>query len=172
MKNNNPKKGFTLIELLVVIAIISVLSGVVMQSLSSTRSKSRDAVRLQSIESIAKGFQVATTGANGNQFPTSGGIYACLGVTAGTTCWEGPLTTYNGNTAVNTVLKSGLAGSIIPSDPLYLGVLGDKYLYHSNLTPASQPNGAYLSWKREGTSCGRGVVTGATCVLYIGPPTP
>ena len=42
------KKGFTLIELLVVIAIISLLSGVVLSSLNSARTKANDnAVKAQ-----------------------------------------------------------------------------------------------------------------------------
>jgi len=166
MKNNNPKKGFTLIELLVVIAIISVLSGVVMQSLSSTRAKSRDAVRLQNIESIAKGFQVATTGANGGQFPSSSG-YKCLGVTV-STCWA---VGYGFDPTVNSVLSSGLSGAI-PRDPLFtVAQDGGAYVYNSN-----DSGGAYLFWRMESTSCGRGigtlgVPTGSTCKLYLGPPT-
>lgn len=172
MKNNNLKKGFTLIELLVVISIISVLSGVVLQSLSSTRAKSRDAVRLQSIESIAKGLQVATTGTNGNQFPTSGAVYRCLGISSGN-CWASSYTPLPVTEA--NILASGISGAV-PLDPLYVGAQnGSAYLYHSNISVGGVV-GAYLFWRMEGTSCGRGVSTavpdGASCALYLGPPTP
>lgn len=44
--------GFTLIELLVVIAIIGILASVVLASLSASRTKGRDAKRIQDIKSI------------------------------------------------------------------------------------------------------------------------
>lgn len=42
VRNRRTEKGFTLIELLVVISIISLLSGVVLSSMNSARTKSND----------------------------------------------------------------------------------------------------------------------------------
>ncbi len=49
---NHPEKGFTLIELLVVIAIIGVLSSVVLASLNTARTKSRDAAVKSNLAAI------------------------------------------------------------------------------------------------------------------------
>jgi len=45
-------KGFTLIELLMVIAIIGILSSIVMVSLGSSKTKSRDAKRVSDIKTL------------------------------------------------------------------------------------------------------------------------
>lgn len=45
-------KGFTLIELLVVIAIIGILAGIVLASLSSVRTKARDARRVSELKQM------------------------------------------------------------------------------------------------------------------------
>lgn len=46
------QKGFTLIELLVVIAIIGVLSSVILASLNTARTKSRDAKRISDLRQL------------------------------------------------------------------------------------------------------------------------
>lgn len=45
-------RGFTLIELLVVIAIIAILTGIVVSSLTGSKSKARDAKRISDIGNI------------------------------------------------------------------------------------------------------------------------
>ena len=46
------RTGFTLVELLVVISIVSLLSSVVLASLNSARSKSRDARRVADLKQL------------------------------------------------------------------------------------------------------------------------
>jgi prepilin-type N-terminal cleavage/methylation domain-containing protein len=64
-------KGFTLIELLVVIAIIGILSSVVLASLNSARSKSRDAKRMSDVKQIQLALELYYD-QNGS-YPTSPG---------------------------------------------------------------------------------------------------
>jgi len=70
------QKGFTLIELLVVIAIIALLSTTVMSSLSSARSKGRDAARVAEIRSIQTALEMYFD--KYNTYPASG-VAVCNG---------------------------------------------------------------------------------------------
>lgn len=65
-------RAFTLMELLVVIAIIALLSVVVISSLTSARTKARDAARLDSVHQIQNALQLYYT-ANGAYPTTSSG---------------------------------------------------------------------------------------------------
>jgi prepilin-type N-terminal cleavage/methylation domain-containing protein len=68
MKKSFLKKGFTLIELLVVIAIIGILSGIVLTSLNSARTKAKEA------RAIAGLSQMRTIA----EIVADGGSYASL----------------------------------------------------------------------------------------------
>jgi prepilin-type N-terminal cleavage/methylation domain-containing protein len=52
------KRGFTLMELLVVVSIIGMLATIVLSSLSTARSRSRDAVRLSDVKQIQNALEM------------------------------------------------------------------------------------------------------------------
>jgi prepilin-type N-terminal cleavage/methylation domain-containing protein len=68
---NHQKKGFTLIELMVVVAIIGVLAGMVLVSMTGTRSKARDARRLSDFREIGAAQEAAMN--DSSAYSTSAG---------------------------------------------------------------------------------------------------
>jgi prepilin-type N-terminal cleavage/methylation domain-containing protein len=162
------KKGFTLVELLVVISFIALLSSVVFTSIDSARIKARNAQRIANANAIATGFYVATTGTT-NKFPITNSEY-CLGMS---TCWnEGS----QNSSAIDDLLKTGMAGGVIPLDPFWKTTqYGDAFIYYADT------NLSYIQWVMEDElggndqHCGRGLVINTNpnglndyvCELYL-----
>jgi len=69
MKIKNYKSGFTLIELLIVIAIIGVVSGIILSSLSNSRTKAYDSKVKQQLVGFRRAAEIYYT----NQTPTNYG---------------------------------------------------------------------------------------------------
>lgn len=61
LQANEATRGFTLIELLVVIAIIGILSGIVLTSLGTARTKARNASATSSLSSMRAEAELAFT---------------------------------------------------------------------------------------------------------------
>ena len=129
-----PRRAFTLIELLVVVAIIGLLSTIAVVSLSSARSKARDAKRMADIHQISNAMQLYRQ--EYNAYPNPGalgctggsGQWFCLGHGDAGTCWIGGA--YHGCTALDNALAPYLAK--LPDDPnqANAGFDGDAYLYN------------------------------------------
>lgn len=126
------KKGFTLLELLVVIAIIGILSSVVMVSLSNSRAKARDAVRLSSLNTVKTALEL---------YYDKYGYYPASNSTSNT--WGADCGGFRGDNTTNTFLKplidEGFLSSYI-DDPL---VGNCKIQYRSEKPADSGPGQAY-----------------------------
>ena len=106
MKKMNSKKGFTLIELLVVVSIITLLAGVVLGALSTSRKKSQDSAIKTQMASLRNQAQLYASG-NGNSFDnlfTSNNTWASADTNV-----LAILTSINKQSTVHTV-GSGMTG--------------------------------------------------------------
>ena len=139
------KKGFTLIELLVVIAIIGMLSSVIIASLNSARSKSRDAKRVSDLKQLQNALQLYFEDNNGS-YPQSSSA-ASIAITpanqAYINAWNAPLV------PVKYI-------SAMPNDPLnivsqygYYYVSGSKPNGRCGTTATNQSNNYVLATRLE-----------------------
>ena len=131
MKNPSENKnnlGFTLIELLVVVAIISILASVVMTSVSSARSKARNAQRKSDLHQIQLALELYydkyggyPTGAWSDAIPAVGyTVFTSIGAQANFTQF----------------LKAGSMGD--PLSPTNISCYNQNYTYFS--TSFRSPN--------------------------------
>ena len=116
------KRGFTLIELLVVVAIIGMLSSVVLSSLNTARSSTRDSRRYTDLKQIANALEL---------YYQENGRYPIQTLYRGTTpgCYNTP-----SNPTGPTI--PGLTSRYIPSIPQDPRWIPNNYcyLYASNST--------------------------------------
>ncbi len=119
------QNGFTLLELLVVIAIIGVLSSIVLTSVGSARSKTRDALR----KSDMKQMQTAL-----NMYFNDNGVYPTTGGN-----WQGYLTTGCGPAGRTLTGSTGYIPDVapqyisaLPVDPSRTFGSCNGYLYRSD----------------------------------------
>ncbi len=143
-------KGFTLIELLVVIAIIGILATVVLVSLNSARSKSRDTRRVSDLRQISLALEMYAS--ENNTYPLSA---TCTSATFGT--------------MAGTLVTAGFLPSV-PADPApdatyFYGYGGTKSTYTLKAT-LENGNSDLLDNDIEGTS---NACTCADPVYCVGP---
>jgi len=118
MNNKLKTEGFTLIELLVVVAIIGLLSSVVLASLSSARTKARDARRLSDMHQIQIALDM--------YYHDNGGNYPQENSSDGS--WEN--STEDGGDFIDYLKDYGYM-SVVPVDPINSGSTYYSYYVYS-----------------------------------------
>lgn len=143
----NKKQGFTLIELLVVIAIIGLLASVVLVSLNSARSKSRNAKRVADMNQIAKALELYFNTCNSYPVVTASttltsSLYVYEGSAANCGNNQGSSTNGGIGTTVSGKMISRFTTAPIPADSSLCATgNNNSYIYRSyddvNLTTPS-----------------------------------
>ena len=120
------KKGFTLIELLVVISIIGILASVVLSSVSSAKTKTRDSKRKQDMIQLRTALELYR-GTNGSYPLANTGGWGGVNVV--------PCGAANGTVSGASAYISGLTPNFIsalPVDPSPIQWTCNGYLYISD----------------------------------------
>ncbi len=139
------KRGFTLIELLVVISIIGLLASVILASVNSARSKSRDARRVSDLSQMQNALEL---------YYSTNGSYPNLSI-----CESVPIV---GFTSWNTCWATLLSGyiSAMPVDPTNSTTTYNWYSYQygtqrngcSPLVPGGAPGKYVLTARLENSA--------------------
>lgn len=154
----NKMRGFTFIEISIAIAILALISTIIFNSVSSSRAKMRDTLRIKDAEALYTAAQMYGLD-NGSAMPdsnTTSGVWRCLG--DNNTCWTG---TYTNDTALNAVFSQYI--DTIPDDPRNdTSCQGDAYLYSSSVpTGGGLTSGTWLHWYAETGNCGPAIINGS-----------
>ena len=123
-------KGFTLIELLVVIAIIGLLSSIVLASLNSARTKSRDARRVSDLKQLQTALELYYN--DNTAYPTA--------------------TTQAAASTTLAALVTGGYIATIPVDPAYTSSNNYRYEYKTTTAGAFYCIGANMEGSSPPTS--------------------
>ena len=144
MKRCLHRKAFTLVELMIVITLMGIFSAVVVNSLQTARSKSRDSKRVEDLRSVRAAFETY------------------FNYNTNTVNWS------DGLIAATDLVNSGLL-TTIPSDPqsplkgYVICANGSKYLMSASLSnPGMKPIGAALNQ----------VISASKCYAYPGGVVP
>jgi prepilin-type N-terminal cleavage/methylation domain-containing protein len=139
------QKGFTLIELLVVIAIIGLLSSIVLSSLNTARSKSRDVSRLDTLREIRTALENYRNDVG--HYPDTNNIWTCFDCTNSAYSTTNTIIVDAVNTtavSISTALvsKKYLASKPVDLKPISVG--DDGYVY---ITPVGGGDYCLMSFK-------------------------
>ena len=159
-------RGFTLIELLVVIAIIAILASIILASLNTARSKSRDARRVADLKQVQLALELYNN--DNSKYPLQGvygnlsGISATLVPTYISALPSDPGTyTYN----YASLTGSGSTATLCTVAPCNSYALVAQL---ESATPASTFSSSYQGTDFTGTgsvtTCGTAVSGGYYCV--------